>query len=119
MQRSWSNTIVGPRSTDFFAGRRGSRVRVPARPASVRWVEIAARAYYVYAPQAGLFEPRVKLGATVKKGDVYGWVHFIDDPVRAPATVRFKATGLLSCMRHPGRCERGDCLGHLVSDVAS
>jgi len=99
--------------------KRGSRVRVPARPPSVRWVEIASRDYYVYAPQAGLFEPRVKLGAGVKKGEVYGWVHYVDDPIRTPATVRFKATGLLSCMRHPGRCERGDCLGHLVSDVGS
>jgi hypothetical protein len=34
MQRSWSKTIVGPRSTDFFAGRRGSRVRADSTPHS-------------------------------------------------------------------------------------
>jgi predicted deacylase len=82
-----------------------------------RWVEIASRSYYVYAPHAGLFEPKARLGDAVRKGQLYGLVHFVDDPLRPPAEVRFRATGVLSCKRHPGRCERGDCLGHLVSDA--
>ena len=90
---------------------------MPPAPAKIRWVEIASRDYYVYAPQAGLFEPKVKLGDSVKNGQVYGLIHFVDDPMRAPAAVRFKASGILACKRHPGRCERGDCLGHLVTDA--
>ncbi len=93
-----------------------SRLTPPPAP-KTRWVEIASRDYYVYAPQAGLFEPKVRLGDDVKKGQLYGLIHFIDDPMREPVEVRFKATGILSCKRHPGRCERGDCLGHLVSEV--
>ncbi|MSP50712.1 MAG: deacylase [Alphaproteobacteria bacterium] len=96
---------------------RNRRIPIPPAPKKVRWIEIASRDYYVYAPQAGLFEPMVKLGDTVKKGQLYGHVHFVDDPMRLPAEVKFKASGLVVCMRHPGRCERGDCLGHLATDI--
>lgn len=64
-----------------------------------------------------MFEPKVRLGDEVKKGQLYGLVHFVDDPMREPVEVHFKASGVLSCKRHPGRCERGDCVGHLTSDV--
>ena len=97
--------------------KAGKGVAVPPPAKTTRWVEIASRDYYVYTPQAGLFEPVVKLGDSVKKGQLYGRVHFVDDPMREPVAVHFKATGILMCKRHPGRCERGDCLGHLVSDI--
>ena len=97
--------------------RNCSKVKIPPPPKKTRWVEIASRDYYVYAPQAGLFEPKVRLGDNVRKGQLYGLVHYVDDPMREPTPVHFKATGILSCKRHPGRCERGDCLGHLVSEV--
>jgi predicted deacylase len=96
---------------------RNRRIAIAPRPKKVRWIEIASRDYYTYAPQAGLFEPVVKLGDMVKKGQIYGYVQFVDDPLREPAEVRFEASGLVVCMRHPGRCERGDCLGHLASDI--
>ena len=95
----------------------GKRFKLPPPPPKTRWVEIASRDYYVYAPHAGLFEPKVRLGDEVKKGQLYGLVHFVDDPMREPVEVHFKASGVLSCKRHPGRCERGDCVGHLTSDV--
>ncbi|MBI1778914.1 MAG: succinylglutamate desuccinylase/aspartoacylase family protein [Proteobacteria bacterium] len=97
--------------------RRNKRLPIPPAPKKLRWVEIASRDYYVYAPQAGLFEPKVKLGRMVKKDQLYGQVHFVDDPLRPPAEVRFKISGLLVCTRHPGRCERGDCLAHLATDI--
>jgi uncharacterized protein len=97
--------------------RREGRLTAPPPARKTRWVEIASRDYYVYAPQGGLFEPRVRLGDTVAEGQLYGLVHFVDDPMREPAEVRFKASGFLICKRHPGRCERGDCLGHLASDI--
>jgi predicted deacylase len=97
--------------------KRSKRVPIPPAPKKVRWVEILSRDYYVYAPQPGLFEPKVKIGRMVKKDQLYGLVHFVDDPLRPPAEVRFKASGMLICMRHPGRCERGDCLAHLATDV--
>jgi predicted deacylase len=109
-------TLRALKHLGHFEGKR-ARIKIPPRPEKLRWVELAARDYYVYAPQAGLFEPKVRLGDAVRKGEVFGHVHFVDDPLRAPAIVRFKAAGMLACKRHPGRCERGDCLGHLVSDA--
>ncbi len=97
--------------------RRNPRLQIAPAPKKVRWVEILSRDYYVYAPQPGLFEPKVKLGRMVKKDQLYGLVHFVDDPMRPPAEVRFKTAGMLICMRHPGRCERGDCLAHLATDA--
>lgn len=82
-----------------------------------RFMEVKDVSYYVYAPQPGLFEPYVKLGATVKKGQAAGAVHFMDDPAREPVEVKFNASGLVLCERIPGKIERGDCLFHLATDV--
>ncbi len=96
---------------------RNKQIRVPPKPKTVRWIEIATRDNYLFAPQPGLFEPKVKLGRMVKKGQLYGLIHFVDDPMRSPVEIHFKISGLVVCMRHPGRCERGDCLGHLATDI--
>lgn len=82
-----------------------------------RLMEVRDVSYYVYAPQPGLFEPVVKLGATVKKGETAGFVHFMDDPGREPVEVKFNANGVVLCERIPGKIERGDCLFHLATDV--
>jgi predicted deacylase len=87
-----------------------------AKPGKIRWVELLSRDYYVYAPDAGLFEPVVKLGRNVKKGQLFGYVHFVDNPAREPMPAHFKHDGILICKRHPGRVERGDCLAHLATD---
>ena len=82
----------------------------------IRLTELAGRDYYVYAPDAGLFEWYCKLGEDVKKGQLAGVLHFNDDPARAPIEVSFRHDGMLICKRHFGRCERGDCLAHLATD---
>ncbi len=81
-------------------------------------MDVTDRSYYVYAPTPGLFEPHCRLGDTVEKGQLFGRVHFVDDPAREPVPVQFRRDGLLICMRHPGRIERGDCLVHLATDRA-
>lgn len=82
-----------------------------------RVMEVKDASYYVYAPHPGLFEPFVDLGATVKKGQPAGIVHFMDDPAREPVEARFGASGVVLCKRIPGKIERGDCLFHLGTDV--
>ena len=82
-----------------------------------RVMEVKDASYYAYAPHPGLFEPYVKLGATVKKGQPAGAVHFMDDPAREPVEVKFNASGVAICERIPGKVERGDCLFHLATDV--
>jgi predicted deacylase len=81
-------------------------------------MEIKSRDYYVYAPEAGLFEPAVELGDAVRRGDVCGNVYFVDNPGRAPEPCYFEGDGMVICKRHFGRVERGDCVVHLATDVA-
>ncbi|MBM3518058.1 MAG: hypothetical protein FJX56_09355 [Alphaproteobacteria bacterium] len=92
-----------------------AKFAVPAAP-RIRLTELAGREYYVYAPDAGLFEPACRLGDTVREGQIAGHVHFVDDPAREAVPVYFRRDGLLVCKRHFGRCERGDCLAHLCTD---
>lgn len=87
----------------------------PARPA--RLMEVKSRDYYVYAPEPGLFEPAVALGAEVKAGQPCGQVHFVDNPARAPVACNFRTSGMVICQRHFGRVERGDCVAHLATDI--
>jgi predicted deacylase len=84
-----------------------------------RLMEVTSRDYYVYAPDAGLFEPAVELGDTVRRGQLCGHVHFVDNPGRAPEPCHFEGDGMVICKRHYGRVERGDCVVHLATDVAA
>ncbi|MFN0164593.1 MAG: succinylglutamate desuccinylase/aspartoacylase family protein [Burkholderiales bacterium] len=81
-----------------------------------RLVELKGQDYYVYAPEAGLFEPFCELGDTVAAGQPCGQVVFPDNPARDPVLCHFKRAGLLVCKRHPGRVVRGDCVAHLATD---
>ena len=90
---------------------------VPA-PTQTRLTEIGGDDYYVYASDGGLFEPLVDLGAEVKAGQPAARIHFHHTPWREPEVVPFKRDGLVLCKRVPARCERGDCLFHLATDIA-
>jgi predicted deacylase len=81
-----------------------------------RRVAVPGQDWFVYAPEPGLFEPAVDLGQTVRKGELCGHVHFVDNPARAPVPCHFRADGFVVCKRHMGRVERGDCVAHLAVD---
>ena len=83
-----------------------------------RLMQVKGRDYYVYAPDAGLFEPAVELGDLVRGGDPCGQVHFVDNPARAPEVCHFERDGMVICKRHFGRVERGDCVVHLATEYA-
>ncbi len=89
-------------------------------PASTptRLTEIGGDEYYVYASDGGLFEPLVELGDEVQAGQPAARIHFHHTPWREPDLLTFKRSGLVLCKRVPARCERGDCLFHLATDVA-
>jgi len=84
-----------------------------------RFMQVGGADYFVYAPESGLFEPVVELGAEVKADDVAGAIHFPATPWREPALASFARAGLVICRRVPGRSERGDCLFHLATDMAA
>lgn len=88
----------------------------PAPPAT-RFVEVRDRSYYVYAPEAGVFEPLVRLGDQVEAGQPAARVHLVENPAREPAGCHFQRSGLVVCRRALGRCEPGDCLFHLATDM--
>ena len=88
----------------------------PAPPAT-RFVEVRGRSYYVYAPERGIFEPLVRLGDEVEAGQPAARVHFVENPAREPVLCDFQRSGLVVCRRALGRCEPGDCLFHLATDV--
>lgn len=90
---------------------------VPA-PTPTRLTEVGGDDYYVYASDSGLFEPLVDLGAEVKAGQPAARIHFHHTPWREPDLLPFKRDGLVLCKRVPARCERGDCLFHLATDIA-
>jgi len=89
---------------------------VPA-PTPTRLTEIGGDDYYVYASDGGLFEPLVDLGDMVATGQPAARIHFHHTPWREPEVLSFKRDGLVLCKRIPARCERGDCLFHLATDL--
>ena len=52
----------------------------------------------------------------MKKGQLCGLVHFVDNPGRAPEACHYDRDGMVICKRHYGRVERGDCVVHLATD---
>src|SRR4029077_20409895 len=94
-------------------------LETPPPPAvfTPRLMQISGQDYYCYAPEAGLFEPLVELGAEVAAGTPAALIHPHATPWREPASAGFARAGTVVCKRVPGRVERGDCLYHLASDL--
>ena len=88
----------------------------PLAADTTRIMQVRGADYYVYAPDPGLFEPLVELGAEVDPGTPAALVHPHDTPWREPAAVAFTRAGTVICKRVPGRVERGDCLFHIADD---
>ncbi|MGE4250261.1 MAG: succinylglutamate desuccinylase/aspartoacylase family protein [Parvibaculaceae bacterium] len=86
-------------------------------PQATRYFDIAGRNHNIYAPHPGLFEPCCGLGEAVRAGALVGLIHYVDDPLRPPATVHARTDGTVLCLRHPGRTRRGDCIVQLGTEI--
>lgn len=93
-------------------GALADTVCVPAAPPT-RLMQVRGADYFVYAPDSGLFEPRVELGDEVSAGQTAGLIHFHDTPWREPSVAVFQRAGTVLTKRMPCRTERGDCLFHI------
>jgi predicted deacylase len=102
------------RLLDHFGVLRRKLTEEPAP--KTRLLRVGGSEYYVYAPDSGLFEPHVDLGAEVERGQSAGLIHFQDTPWREPTPVRFERDGVVICKRIPGKTQRGDCVFHLGTD---
>src|ERR1051325_6442955 len=91
-------------------------VAVPP-PRKTRLTELGGDDYYVYASEPGVYEPLVEPGDEVHANQPAARIHLFDVPWREPVLLKFARAGLVLCKRQPARCERGDCLFHLGTDV--
>jgi len=93
-------------------GALAESVSVEPAP-TTKLLQVRGSDYFVYAPDAGLFEPAVELGDEVAAGQKAGTIHFHDTPWRESSIAVFQRAGTVICKRMPCRTERGDCLFHL------
>ena len=93
------------------------RSRDDGTPRDMRLMTSGPPELYAFAPDYGVFVPEVRLGDEVDAGAPVGSIHNLEHPERAPQQVRFRAPGLVICLRAIGRVEPGDCLAHQAIDM--
>ena len=74
---------------------------------------------YLLAPESGVFEVRVDLGAMVKRGQSVGCIHHLERPDRAPEPIIAQSTGYLISMRAPCLTQQGDCVAVIAKRVTA
>lgn len=89
----------------------------PAPPAETRLMRIHPHDHYVYAREAGLFEPVAELGERVQAGQLAARLHFPHHPERPPVSVYFPGNGIIICKRVPAQVQAGDCLYQLGDNL--
>ena len=72
---------------------------------------------FAFAPVAGIFEPRFRLGDELGPGSLAGVIHDPSQPWQAPVPVHFQSGGLAICIRTFAKVVPGDCLGHLAREI--
>ncbi len=87
------------------------------RPKPTRWVQAIERDDYQFAPESGMYENRVDLGADVAKGETVGLIHFLERPEREPVAVVAPSPGVLIGTRGPSVVAQGDCVACIAHDV--
>lgn len=76
-----------------------------------------SREDYLLAPESGIFEVAVELGARVRKGQTVGWIHHLERPDRAPGQIVAAGSGRLITMRAPCLTRQGDCVAVIAKQV--
>jgi predicted deacylase len=72
---------------------------------------------YRFAPESGVYENLVDLGADVAAGERVGQIHFIERPDREPVPVVAASAGVLIGSRSPSVVIQGDCVACIAHDV--
>jgi predicted deacylase len=85
---------------------------VPLNTQSQRLVPVPT-SQYPYAPCSGIFESVVRLGDSVRAGDVCGRIHSIENLSVEPVEITFKTDGMVVFLRHSRRVQPGVCLAGL------
>jgi N-alpha-acetyl-L-2,4-diaminobutyrate deacetylase len=99
----------------LLAGEKRTRADLGLPP--TRWVQALSREDYRFAPESGIYESLVELGAEVGAGQPVGQIHFLERPDRAPVPVEAPAPGVLLACRGPSLVAQGDCVACIAHDV--
>jgi ectoine utilization protein EutE len=92
--------------------------RVQPRKAPAILTQATNREDYILAPESGIFEIALDLGAKVKKGQTVGWIHHLERPGRAPEEIVAASGGYLITMRAPCLTQQGDCVAVIARQVS-
>jgi predicted deacylase len=87
------------------------------RKKPVRWVQAVDREDYRFAPESGMYEHLVDLGADVAAGQPVGQIHFVERPDREPIPIVAPSAGVLIGCRSPSLVAQGDCVATIAHDV--
>ncbi|MSU35934.1 MAG: hypothetical protein EXS36_12690 [Pedosphaera sp.] len=74
---------------------------------------------YLLAPESGVFEICIDLGAKVKRGQTVGLIHHLERPDRVPEPILAQSAGYLITMRAPCLTQQGDCVAVIAERVSS
>ena len=74
---------------------------------------------YLLAPESGIFEIALDLGAQVKRGSVIGFIHHLERPDRAPESIVAQTSGYLVTQRAPCLTQQGDCVAVIAQRVSA
>jgi N-alpha-acetyl-L-2,4-diaminobutyrate deacetylase len=83
----------------------------------IRWVQSLDREDYRFAPESGIYETLVDLGADVAAGQPVGQIHFLERPDREPVAVVAPSAGILLATRGPSLVAQGDCVACIAHEV--
>jgi N-alpha-acetyl-L-2,4-diaminobutyrate deacetylase len=73
---------------------------------------------YLLAPESGIFEVCLDLGAKVSVDQTVGRLHFLERPDRQPIEILSPKDGYLICMRSPCKTQQGDCVAVIGEAVS-
>jgi predicted deacylase len=96
-------------------GKKTTRAEQGLAP--TRWVQALDWQDYRFAPESGIYENLVDLGAEVQAGQAVGQIHFLERPDRAAAPVIAPTGGVLIASRGPCLVGQGDCVACIAHDV--
>ena len=98
-------------------GREKKRT-TEGKPATIL-TQALNREDYLLAPESGILEMKVDLGAKVKRGVVVAVIHHLERPDRAPEPVVANSAGYLITMRAPCLTQQGDCVAVIAKRVTA
>ena len=101
----------------LLKGREKTRASLGKPPTIL--VQALNREDYLLAPESGIFEIAVDLGAKVKRGQTVGFIHHLERPDRAPEQIASPSAGYLITMRAPCLTQQGDCVAVVAKQVSA